>query len=260
MSNKQGYYSIIQFSDFPERLEFINIGVVVFSNSKPRVSYRFVDSPRKVNKAFNLKLGAHFDYLKKSVESRLINDFSNRWHEEELNKFISLRSGKVRMSPLKSILLEEVSNTTKELFDLLVGEDKPKVRKQRPKTKLKLALKEENVESLLDSKPTPYRLHSGLTIKPDYAYQNGKHNMIKAVSLGGDTDEALERVAGLAWEGKWLFEETNNSKLLNVVGDISGQKKVFVDAIRKQMHENRVPFFSFDDVPVLANNIRKSMH
>lgn len=260
MSNRQGYYSIIQFSEFPERLEFVNIGIVVFSDFEPKVTYRFVESARKVNKAFNLSLGAHFKYLKKSIESRLTNDFSDHWHEEELNKFISLRSGKVRMTPLKSLLIEEFSNTLDELFDLLVGDEKPKPRKVRPKTKLKNALRSENVEYLLDLKPAQHRLSSGLTIKPDYGYQNGKYNLIKAVSLGGDTDEALERVAGLAWEGKWLLEETRNSKLLNIVGDIAGQKKVFIDAIRNQMAENKVPFFSFDEVPALAKDIRRSVH
>lgn len=260
MGNRQGYYSIIQYSEVPERLEFVNIGVVVFSEDEPRVTYRFVTSAKKINKTFNLSLGAHFGYLKKSIESRLENEFSNRWGEEELNRFIALRSGKVRMTPLKSLLIEELSNTVDELFELLVGEDKPKQRRLRSKTRLKNAFREENVEYLLDDKPEPHRLSTGLTVKPDYGYQNGKYNLIKAVSLNGDTDEALERVAGLAWEGKWLTEETGNTKLLNVVGDITDQEDVFIKAIRNQMFENKVPFYSFDDVPALAKDIRKNVH
>jgi Protein of unknown function (DUF3037) len=48
MSSNQGYYAILQFSPKPERLEFLNVGVVLFVPERNFVGVRFSKSLKRV--------------------------------------------------------------------------------------------------------------------------------------------------------------------------------------------------------------------
>lgn len=114
--NKQGYFSIVQYSENPERIEFVNIGIVLFSPFSPRVMMRFSESPRRVERVFGVSLGAHFQLLKQSLEHRLSHDFGGDWGREQIEKFIALRSGKVRLAPARSVLVDDAELTLSRLF------------------------------------------------------------------------------------------------------------------------------------------------
>lgn len=257
MSNKQGYFSLIQYSEIPERNEFVNIGIVLFSNAAPRVLIKFSDSPNRIRRAFGVNLGKHFDLLKESLANRIQSDFSASWNKPLIDKFIGLRSGKVRLSSPKSVLVSEPKFVIEDLFEHLVEASSSKEPVQKVQTKLKRQLSELGVENLLQ-KPTPISLPQGVELRAQYAYQNGAYNMINAISLRDDPNEAIKAASKQAIEGRWLSELISERRRLIVVGDVEGQHRNFVVAIKEMMENHSVGFYPISDIYPLANDIRKS--
>lgn len=257
----QGYYSLIQYSEFPERFEFVNIGVALFAEASPRVLMKFSGSPRRAEQAFGVHLGKHFQLLKQSMEDRIASEFSNFWNKDQIDRFVSMRSGKIRLSPPKSVLVKDPKELIEELFDRLVGGINRRPREQRAQAKLKKQLELHEVEVMLEKKPKPISLPQGVTVKASYAYQNGSYNLINAISLRDDPDQALKNAGAQAAEGKWLFEESlhcDNKKKLIVVGDLEGQQHNFRVAVHQLMEENNVGFYPLAQMEPLVSDIREN--
>ncbi|WP_189343835.1 hypothetical protein, partial [Mesorhizobium sp. M8A.F.Ca.ET.218.01.1.1] len=60
--------------------------------------------------------------MKESMEDRLRHEFGSGWDREKIEKFVALRSGKVRLSPVRSVLVKDPEQLVSELFEKLVGE------------------------------------------------------------------------------------------------------------------------------------------
>jgi hypothetical protein len=257
--SKQGYYSLIQFSEFPDRGEFVNIGVVLFSHAAPRVVVRFSESSRRAERVFGVSLGSRFNVLKDAIEKRIYADLSGEWNREKIERFISLRAGKVRLSPPRSVVVTDPFDAIEHLFGQLVVDVAPRKREPLASSRLKQRFESIGVEELLD-KPEPVELPQGVVIKAPYAYQNGSYNLIKAVSLRDNQDHALEVAGRHAIEGKWLHASTRQSapKRLVIVGDVQGQEPNFIAAVSDVMKEGNVAFYLMDDLERLAADIRQN--
>tara|TARA_R110002126_G_C10451016_1_gene499610 strand:+ start:1144 stop:1935 length:792 start_codon:yes stop_codon:yes gene_type:complete len=259
MNENQGYFSIIQYSETPERAEFVNIGIVLFSNASPRVLVKFSNSSSRVRRVFGVYLGKHFEFLKAAMHDRIVSEFSGAWNLSQIERFISLRSGNIRLSPPKSILAKDPSSVLEDIFDRLVGGVPDKMPVQRIQTRLKREFELKGVEKLLE-KPEPVSLPQGVTVKTPYAYQNGSYNMIDAISLRDDPNKVLEAASKQAIEGRWLsqIELDGGKKKLIVVGDVEDQQPNFISAIRDMMESHGVGFYTLSDIDPLADDIRKN--
>lgn len=256
MDTNQGFFSLVQYSEYPERAEYVNIGIVLYARLAPFVFARFSQRPRRVRAAFNVSLGAHFDRIQESLMNRLESEFRGGWKKEAIERFAQQRSGKIRLSPLRSVLVEDPHAVLDELFLRLVGEVKPQVRAVRARTKLATALKDAGVDSLLE-KPSPVRLSSGVRIDAQYGYQNGALNLVEAVSLAGDPDKALNKVGPKMIEGSLLHQETFQSKRLVVVADeAESQSHRFIEMLSSQMEQHHVRFYTLEQIGILAEDIR----
>lgn len=260
MNGSQGFYSLVQYSEFPERAEFVNVGIVLFADASPRVQFRFAGSSRRVERAFNIVAGTQFNNLIASLKNRLTEEFSGDWHRSAVDRFIGLRSGKLRLSPPKSVLVKEPKVTLEELFEKLVSDIPRPIRAVKASVKLKNELIIRGVESLLD-RPEPVILPQGVTVKAPYGYQNGSYNLINGVSLRDAPDVAIEKASTHAIEGAWLFEGTSNSqrKRLIVVADVDGQQPAFVGAVSQMMEQHNVKFYSLNNIDHLVADIRKNV-
>lgn len=260
MRESQGYYSLLQYSDIPERAEYVNIGVILFVNQPPHILSKFSARPRRVERVFNVHLGDHFRLLQESVKSRLEMEFGRGWEKERIEKFSALTSGKLRLSPLRSVLVAEPEEVVDDLFRQLVGEVPRLKRGPRPSTKLAEAFRLRGVKNLL-VKPEPVDLPGGVKIEAPFAYQNGSFNLIDAVSLAGDPDKVLNRASPRMIEGALLSQETSLScpKRLVIIGDdADGQDIRFLNMLSRQMKEHHVGFYTIDDLDPLVSDIRKS--
>ena len=251
-----GQYAIIQYAENPERLEFVNIGVVIFVPAGRGVYAKFSDSPRRVNKAFGVNLGQHYSVLVESFASRICHDFSDWEHHSNLDRFIANRSGKVRLSPLRSMLVKDPEPALEKLFDRLVKEEEVHHKRKRVDYKLRSLFRFENVENLLD-KPEKIQIKN-FSLKPDYGYQNGAYNYIKAVSLHGEPNEALHKISEYAIKGKLIAsdEPLIEPKKLIVVGDSADQESSVVDDIGNVLQNHDVGFYPLENASPLLEDIR----
>lgn len=255
--SEQGYFSLIQYAEHPERIEFVNVGVVLFSEAAPRIMVKVSESPRRVERVFGVSPGSEFRVLMQSIRDRIYHDFHQHWDKQRLDRFIALRSGKLRLSPPKAVHVLNPQKLIDELFEKLVGEPMMRQRKEKISSKLRREFSTIGVMGLLE-KPEPIELPQGIIVKAPFAFQNGSYNLIKALSLRQSPEQALEVAGKYAIEGRWLFEETRctrPSKLV-IVGDAEGQKREFTEAVSKVMAEHDVLFHSMDNLLPLADEIR----
>lgn len=260
MREKQGYFSLIQYSEYPERAEFVNIGVVLFADVNPFVFSKFVERPSRIERVFRSRPGAHFRDISNSLKDRLALEFASGWSRESIDRFIDLRSGKVRLLPARSIFVENPKEVVKRLFDELVGELPQQTYGMRANTKLKEQLRLRGVEGLLQ-KPHPIVLPSGVEVKAPYGYQNGSYNLIKAISLDGGPDRALEKASPHMIEGRLLFDATRAAerKRLVIVGDVDELGSGFINMVADQMERHDVTFYRLDQIDPLVSDIRKNV-
>lgn len=233
------------------------IDALLATTSKcPRRSGNTRPRPRFVQAAFNVSLGSHFDLLQQSIKSRLHIEFSQGWRKDAIDTFILQRSGKVRLSPARSVLVEDPQDTLHKLFLDLVGEVTQATRRQKPRTKLASAFRQAGVEGLLE-KPRPVHLANGIKIDAPFGYQNGAFNLIQPMSLAGDPDKALSKASPHMIEGSLLYRETMHGKRLVVIADEAEDHDAgFVDMLRSQMEQHAVRFFTLDAIDPLVADIR----
>ncbi|MEK7265722.1 MAG: DUF3037 domain-containing protein [Pseudomonadota bacterium] len=257
-------YSLIQYAEDPQRLEFVNIGVVIFDEAG--VHMKFADSPIRINKVFRVSLGDHYNILVEALESRIRKEAPKLRESINLEMFIANRSGNLRLTPLRSLLVREPARDLQKLFERLVDDGGIRQRRRRVDTKLRQLFRFEQVESYLD-KPEKISIKS-FTLDPDYGYQNGAYNFIKAVSLHGEPNHALDKVSDYAVRGKMLSESEPllnlggrslvRSQRLVIVGDNSEQLPDVVAEISKVLDQHNVIFHAMDNMGPLLNDIRKN--
>ena len=256
MKEKQGYFSIIQYSEHPERAEYINIGVVLFAAEAPCVFCKFGERPKRIKSAFNVNPGVHFELLQNSLYIRLFSEFGNGWRREDIERFISQRSGKIRLFPLRSVLVSDARVDLNRIFSELVGDISSKPRKQRANAKLASKLKEFGVDALLE-RPEPVFLEGGIKIEAPFGYQNGSFNLLQGLSLGDDPDKALSKASPAMIEGSLLFSQTLQEKRLVVVADDAEvHDESFISLLSSQMEQHKVHFYTMADLQPLVTDIR----
>ena len=258
-SEQTGFYSLIQYSESPESFEFVNIGVVLFSERSPFVSVRMTEKKRRVEQFFGKPLGAQFNAYAGSLKDRLVADFSKSWNRISLEKFVALRSGKFRLSALRPILVQgSPSEVVDFLFENYVSEAKYSPRREPAKRRLRVELERQGALPYLDARPEPVTLRGGVTIKAPYAYQNGSYNLIEAVSLTADPDQAISGASKFAIEGQMLLNEFERGKRLVLVGDLEGQTSEFAGLVDSLMQSHGVKFFTFQNIEPLIREIRSA--
>jgi hypothetical protein len=259
VNDAQGYYSLIQYAEYPERVEFVNVGVALFSRTHPHVLCMFARSSRRLDAAFRVHGLSFLKEAQESLQRRLYREFSRHWTLERIELFARQRMGKLRMLPPRSVVSEQPAETLKVIFGQLVDDKPRKVRREHVTTKLKHELVGYGVENLLE-RPLPVELPQGVTLRAPYAYQNSRYNFISGVSLTKDPDVALANASAQAIKGAWLWNDTGlerPSKLV-VVADVDGQEDTFVKNVSDMMQDHKVGFYRLSDVAELAADIRKN--
>lgn len=259
MSDRQGYYALLQYSAMPERFEYVNIGVALFVPRNGQVFSRFSMGLRRVERMFGKQPHGYISVLKSDFEARLSKLEGSNF--ESLDKFANSRANKVRIANINPILIERSPEAElNELFDLLVGEDEIIPRRRRVSSELRDKFEVAGIEHYLD-KPAPVKLPQGVTIDAPFAYQNGAYNLIDPVRLNGEASDALAQASERAVKGQWLRQasiQTGKLQQLIVVGDFSQTDDGFRHAVEEMMREHTVKLYDLDRVEPLVEDIRKN--
>lgn len=258
MSKFQGKYALVQYCPVPERLEFVNIGLLLVVPDQPYLEIRFAKGQTRIERLFGKQSKAHLDLVKASFRSRLLDQFKLDPHGKHFDEFAARRANEIRLSPLQPILVSNASADFDELFASLVGDQDP-IRREPPiRRKLREAFIKHGVESLLD-KPDEIDLPEyELSLSVPFGYQNGCYNLIDGMRLPPQPAEGLKEAGKRAIEGSliWKHFEQGPRKKLVVVGDFSRQSNGFYNAVRDQFSQAHVGLYRLDDMKPLYEDIQ----
>lgn len=262
MERKAGKYALVQFCPVPERMEFLNIGVVLSVPAEGYVGVKISRSNSRVDKVFGRQPRQYMDALKQSFESRIRSEFARSFDEEYVLDFARKRANDIRISPLQSIMVNDPGKEIESLFAELVGKDDVVSREPRIRRKLKDAFAKHRVEHYLE-KPQEVELPEyGLKINAPYGYQNGCYNLIDGMRISENIADGLREVGKKAVEGNLLwkhFEDHSAAcKRLVVVGDFSNQSNAFYHAVEQQFGDANIKLFRFDNLRPLLNDIEQN--
>jgi len=261
MDGHQGYYAIVQFSPEPQRLEFVNVGVVLLSSETGSVHMRMSRSPRRVERLFGRQPKSYFEAIGKSFEARIHTEAGKGWNLEAFQKFAASRANEIRLSKIQVVYIRDPKNSIDELYRELVGNDQvPPRRLPKIRALLQQRFVQLGIGGLVEQ-PEPVKLPEGVIVDAPFGYQNGAYNMIDPVRLGPSPGEAIKEAGKRAIEGKWLFHysrQQGNQKRLVVVGDFAQQGPDFFRSIDEIMRANDVKLYRMDFLEPLAEDIRRS--
>lgn len=252
-------YSIVQFSPFPERFEYVNVGVAVFEASKGKVVVKLADDFARVKRFFG---EINTTFLKSAL-----HDFSQRVElhfsrpettSRSIDEFNAKRADLFRLTPLNAVSGHRPEAVVEKLFSELVIWQAHAKKVERINTLLTSAFREAGVLTLLDKRPEPVHIEQyGVNVQADYGYQNGVYNLIDAARF--DTPQR-----GLAEAGKRVLEAKALSGMLGkrliVVGDFGNQPDRFVNNLRDDFHHAGAKLFRLEEVAELSEEIRRTAH
>lgn len=259
MNRDSGFYSLIQFSPLPERMEFLNVGVLLVVPELGFVKVRFLESHVRLDRFFRKPAGAFIDALKVGLPIRLELEFE-RHGIDGITSYASKRANDVRLTPLLPVAVAAPQETLDHLFDELVGRHTAKPRRLRIRTRLRNAFQQARILELVDDKPHRIELpEAGIEISAPFGYQNGAFNLIDGMSLSGDRKEATKEAGQRAFEGRALAKHYRgrlDQKRLVIVGDFLGQPTAFYDAVAEQLEESNVRLYRLDNLNPLVDDIK----
>jgi len=258
MERYQGKYALVQFCPVPERLEFLNIGLVLLVPQLDFVGIRFARGQSRLDRVFGRQQKSYLDAIKEAFESRLRAELERNASGASLDEFARKRANDVRISQLLPVMVSDPHVELDDLFDQLVGEDGPAVREPRMKQKLQKVFAAHKVEQFLE-RPDELELPEyGMKISVPYGYQNGRYNLIDGMRLSGSVSEGLREAGKRALEGGLIWKHFSghaNGKQLVVVGDFDKQSNGFYHAVHDQFAASHVKLYRLDDMHALLNDI-----
>lgn len=262
MERKGGKYALIQFSPVPERMEFLNVGILLIVPELRYVGIKLSQSNARVERVFGRQPHAYLDVAKESFEHRLRAELSGSFDEERLSLFARKRANDIRLSPIMPLVVSDPESDLERLFAELVGKEAQQPRQPRIRRKLQEAFVKNRVEHYLE-KPEEISLPEyGLKISAPYGYQNGCYNLIDGMRIPENVSDGLREVGKKAIEGNLLwkhFSDLNgNKKRLVVVGDFSKQSNEFYHAVEDQIRDANMKIYRLDNLRPLFEDIEKN--
>lgn len=260
MQRFQGKYALVQYCPVPERLEFVNIGLLLVVPDQPYLEIRFAKGQTRVERLFGKQSKSHLDALKASFRARLLDQFKLDPYGRHFDEFAARRANEIRLSPLQPILVSDAAGDFDELFASLVGDQEPVQREPQIRRKLKEAFVKNGVDRLLD-KPEEIELPEyDLSLSVPFGYQNGAYNLIDGMRLPSQAAEGFKEAGKRAIEGSliWKHFENGPQKRLVVVGDFSQQTDGFYNAVKDRFAAANVGLYRLDNMKPLYDDIQLS--
>lgn len=247
---KHPFYSIVQYCADPERLEVLNVGVLLIDPKYQRVHLKFADKFDRIQRVFGGVNRVFLNNLLSNLEDRIRVELQHG----TLDRFFESRSNVLRFTPVLPVLEGNLEVEIQKLYDDLVGQGSQGKRRLRVSTRVKQNLDRIGILPFLDRKPSPVHLDRyDIVIKPEYGFQNGKYNLIDIARFDQSAD-GLAEAGQRALEGRAVSELLG--KKLNVIGDFENTSEDFFIAIREDLKRAEVDLYRLDDLSGLAKRVR----
>lgn len=257
MEHYQGKYALVQYCPVPERLEFLNIGLVLIIPEIDYVGIRFARGHSRIDKVFGRQSKFYLEVVKYSFESRLRSELTRSPNGIGFDEFAQKRANDIRVTRLLPVQISDIEADFERIFNDLVGEDDPIVREPRVRQKLREAFRRHRVEQFLDIPDDVELPEYGLKVSVPYGYQNGCYNLIDGMRVPANVSEGLREAGKRSMEGGliWRHFEQGQCKRLVVVGDFSKQPNAFYNAVKEQFEASNVRLHRLDDLSPLLKDI-----
>lgn len=258
MMGQKGLYALLQFSPIPERMEFLNVGVVLIIPERQYVGVRVAENLKRIEKLFGPQPKRYFRDVKEAFAKRISNEFSSFYSHEKFEHFVNTRANFMRVTNPLPIAVSDPDAELNLLFDELVGDDVKVVRLPRIATQLRDKFERAGVSAYV-SHPEPIELPEGVVISTPYGYQKSSYNYIDPVRLSGDASAALGEAGKRAIEGEWLSnfsKKIGDPKKLIVVADFSNRNNEFYHAVSDVMKNHHVKLYRMDEIGPLVDDIK----
>lgn len=243
-------YTIIQFLPDPDRLEAINLGILLFDQRERRVHFRFTDDYSRITRSFSHVNKTFLNLAVGEIQERLKREASKPDALEALRRFQTMRSNNIRLTPFLPTFANRPMEELDRLYEELVGEISRKPRRQRVGQRLKVGLRQLHVLQNFDQNPESVSLpRYKLKITPDLAIRRESMNLIEAARFD-EPDMGLTQAGRHALAGRALNQNLN-MKLI-VVGDFGDQPRDYYEAIKEDLERADTLLFRMDDLVEFA--------
>ncbi len=121
-NNVQGYFSLVQYGENPERAEYVNIGVILFTRFHPYILSKFITSSRQAN--ISIQRPYFLKDMIESLQHRISTEFAKDWSLDGINRFVELRTGNLRLLQPRSVLIKDPIDIIEDLYTKLVKRNK----------------------------------------------------------------------------------------------------------------------------------------
>jgi len=251
MSDKSGFYSVVQFSARPSSFEYVNVGILVILPQMRQVRVLMSSGAQRVKKLFDDQNARDFRFMAASFHQRLESEFANSPSLDHMSAFAASRANLFRLLPFRPILIESLDADAKRLFDELVGED-PRPKRKNVHKKFHDLLFTEGVLQLVEANPIVNLPGLKQPLRADYGYQNGKYNLIEAVSIPPAQEiSAVTRIAGYAQ----LLRKHSDKRLI-VVADIKQDSEDLLKIIEQNLENTESKVYPLSNTEPLLNDIK----
>jgi Protein of unknown function (DUF3037) len=262
MALYKGYYSLIQFCPDPSRLEAANVGVLLFCPELRFVRARLSHDNRRIDKFFGHQDWDLVKAQKQAVVERLMADAAHFRTLEDLQDYASRRANEIQLSPARPLKVQHAEKALEDLFQRLVGEHEHRDRGHRATTLFREAVTKAGLEPMLKKDVTVTVPTIGRQMTAPYGYQNGRFNLIEPERFdASDSDGVFNRAYPWAVKGQLLFESPHpefGPLQLAVVGQFGDESQAEAESVRTIFGKHSVKLYTFDDLPALFDDVRKS--
>jgi hypothetical protein len=257
MSERKGYYSLVQFCPDASRLEGVNRGVVIYSSAEGELKVRISRSNQRIRRFFGTQNWSFVNRAKKAIANGLCSQHFPS--VENLKDYISKRANEIQITSPRPMRISDIQNDMDQLFNRLIGEDvlerKNRVNGDLTKRFVDAGVKDLVCKSVDVDIPTLKR-----SIRVPYAYQNGRFNLISPVQF--DPESILQKTGTNALEGSLIYEERHPAhgemRLVVVANFDQAIDRSTRGVVQKYFQDNHVTLYSFDNLDPLLDDIRRS--
>lgn len=264
-----GYYSLIQYCPDRSRLEAANVGVLLFAPACSFLKVRLAHGNDRIRRFFQDEAGdlAQINLMKRMLEHRVEDEAGGIRTPGELQHFLTRFANELVFTAPRAVRVENPELELTQLFEDLVGGGRVR-RDVSTATDVGMLLRDrlETAEfaTKVRRKTRAVVPVLGEELEADYAFQNGRLNLIQAREFNQQWPADVMREARtLAVDGHLLFKHPDpqgGPRQLVIVGAFGAAAKEQQAKIEGLLADHEVMLYSPETLDRLVQRIRETAH
>jgi hypothetical protein len=261
MKRINGYYFLIQYCPDASRMEAANVGVVLFCPEPFFLKARTAKGNDRIRQFFRPTNPdwIQINTIKYSIERRLTVDRDQFRDLASLERFAATRANAMRLTPPRTVAVEDPDAELDRLFDQLVG-DRKRNGAARLRNRLDRSFHAADVAAYIRRDLT-IPLHGfQQRVRVPFGFQNGRFNLIQVGDFRGLSARRIIQKAGqYAFEGDLLYrhpDSTLGELKLIVFGHFAKDQKESAAAVGEVLEDARTDLYTTQEIDRLLDFIR----